>query len=238
MALDPSTQLTADQIAWLRGLKMSKRAAVVRDHILKHGYITTGQLAELGYNHPPRAARDLKDAGAGVRTIMVTGPDGRRMASYAFDGKANEDGAGRVVIPKAFADGLKQAYGNKCAICAGVFAPRMLQADHRVPFAIAGDKPTMDQHDYMPLCAADNRAKSWSCEHCPNWEWRREDVCQGCFWAHPENYEHVETRPERRLTLTFQGGEVETYDSLDRAANGNLSGYARAILAAAALRLQ
>ncbi|MFF0423747.1 HNH endonuclease signature motif containing protein [Streptomyces sp. NPDC004520] len=210
--------LSADQIAWLRQLKMSKRAALVRDYILEYGAVTTGKLAELGYSHPPRAARDLKDAGAGVVTIMVKGPDGRRMASYAFNGKANEDGAGRVVIPKAFGEALKRAHGGKCAVCYGDFSERELQCDHRVPFAIAGDKPKLVQEDFMPLCASDNRAKSWSCENCPNWELKDEDTCRSCFWASPENYTHVSTRPERRINLLFQGDEVEIFDALKNAA--------------------
>lgn len=193
---------------------MSKRAALVRDHILEHGSVTTRKLAELGYSHPPRAARDLKDAGAGVVTVMVKGPDGRRMASYAFNGTANQNGAGRVVIPKRFADDLKRAHSYRCAICAGTFAGRELQCDHRVAFAIAGDKPVMVEEDFMPICASDNRAKSWSCEHCPNWETKDAETCKSCFWAHPENYSHVEMRPERRINLTFQGDEAEIADAL------------------------
>jgi hypothetical protein len=207
-------KLTSDQIAWLKALPMSRRAAVVRDHILQHGSITTGKLAELGYNHPPRAARDLKDAGAGVVTTMVTGPDGRRMASYAFSGTANKDGAGRVVIPKVFSDALKDANGYRCAVCGGQFEGRELQADHRVPFAIVGDQPEMIHADFMPLCASDNRAKSWSCEHCDNWTDRNPTMCKSCFWASPDNYLHVAGREERRLNLTFQNADIATYEKL------------------------
>ena len=40
----------------------AKRAKTVIDHILKHGYITTEQLSdEYGYDHPPRAARDVRE---------------------------------------------------------------------------------------------------------------------------------------------------------------------------------
>lgn len=219
MTADAAIQLTDEQIAWLRGLKMSKRAAIVRDYILEHGAITTEKLSELGYNHPPRAARDLKDAGAGVRSVLVN-VGGKRIASYTFDGKANEDEAGRIVIPKEFADRLKAAFDHRCAICAAEYPDRYLQADHRVPFAIAGDKPTFEVEDFMPLCPSDNRAKSWSCEHCPNWTIRHAETCERCFWAHPEDYTHVETRPERRLTVTFQGNDVASYDDLKRAHPG------------------
>ena len=41
----------------------NKRAKVVIDHILAHGFITTEDLEKTyGYNHPPRAARDVREA--------------------------------------------------------------------------------------------------------------------------------------------------------------------------------
>ncbi|MBO1267077.1 HNH endonuclease signature motif containing protein [Arthrobacter cavernae] len=211
---ESNTQLAPDQIAWLKGLKMPRRAGIVRDHILTHGAVTTTTLRDTyGYDHPPRAAGDLKDAGAGVEKRMVT-INGKRMAEYFFTGAANKNAIGRVVIPKKFADGLKAAYGNQCAICSGEYSARELQADHRVPFAIGGDKPVMAYEDFMPLCGSDNMAKGQSCKVCPNWTIKDVGTCEGCYWAHPENYSHVATRPERRLTVTFQGVETISYDKL------------------------
>ena len=40
------------------------------------------------------------------------------------------------------------------------------------------------------------------------------DVCQKCYWAHPENYEHIAMRPVRRVDLMWSGGEVSVYDRL------------------------
>ncbi|WOI85982.1 HNH endonuclease signature motif containing protein [Rhodococcus qingshengii] len=210
MSDNAPVQLSDEQIEWLKGVPMSKRAAIVRDHILEHGSVTTQTLTvEYGYGHPPRARGDLQDAGVGVGSRMIN-VDGKRMAEYYFTGAANKNAAGRVVIPKPFSDQLKEEFGFKCAICAGVFAGRELQADHRVPFMIGGDKPSFEIEDFMPLCASDNRAKSWSCEHCVNWDKRDVEMCETCFWAHPESYEHVEGRRERRINLTFQGDEVDT----------------------------
>lgn len=207
--------LSDEEVAWLKSVKMSKRAAVVRDHILSHGSITTTTLRdEYDYDHPPRAGRDLKDAGVGVASRMVV-IDGKRMAEYYFTGSADKNAAGRVIIPKPFSDKLKKEHEYVCAICSGVFAGRELQADHRVPFAIGGDQPEFEIEDFMPLCASCNRAKSWSCEHCPNWETKSIETCNGCFWSHPEGYEHVETRSERRLSITYQSDEVHAYDHLD-----------------------
>lgn len=213
-------KLSDEEIEWLKSVPMSKRARVVRDHILEHGSITTKVLTEVyGYKHGPRARGDLQDAGVGVGSRMVK-VGGERMAEYFFTGAANKNAAGRIVIPKPFADELKKRAEYRCAICAGVFAGRELQADHRVPFMIGGDKPTFEFVDFMPLCASDNRAKSWSCEHCANWTARDVDMCETCFWAHPEGYEHVAGSAERRLSLTFQGDDVAVYDRLaDEAAD-------------------
>lgn len=42
----------------------AKRPRTVIDHILTHGYVTTEELKEqYGYNHPPRAARDVREQG-------------------------------------------------------------------------------------------------------------------------------------------------------------------------------
>ena len=62
-----------------------KRPRAVIDHILKHGQITTEELKETyGYNHPPRAARDVRECGVPLKTIRVTGSDGRKIGAYVF----------------------------------------------------------------------------------------------------------------------------------------------------------
>lgn len=43
----------------------AKRPKTVITHILKHGFITTQELKDkYGYNHPPRAVRDVKEHGS------------------------------------------------------------------------------------------------------------------------------------------------------------------------------
>ena len=42
----------------------AKRPRTVISHILKHGYITSQDLKDMyGYNHPPRAVRDVREQG-------------------------------------------------------------------------------------------------------------------------------------------------------------------------------
>ncbi|MFC9250489.1 hypothetical protein [Amycolatopsis thailandensis] len=209
-----AAQYDAEYIAWIKGLPMSKRAAQARDHLLEHGSLTTEQLSVMGYEHPPRAIRDLRDAGATVVTGSARNSAGKRIASYTLVPQMSTGRTGRVSIPKKFRDSINKEYGYRCAICSGKFEGRELQCDHRVPFGVGGDSVTLDAADFMPLCASDNRSKSWSCEHCPNWTVRDPDVCSKCFWAFPGGYEHVETRPERRVSLTFQGDEVVVFDNL------------------------
>jgi len=63
----------------------AKRPRTVIDHILKHGQITTEELKEkYGYNHPPRAARDVKEQGIPLEMFRVTGSDGRKIGAYRF----------------------------------------------------------------------------------------------------------------------------------------------------------
>ena len=62
-----------------------KRAKIVIDHILKHGYITTEELeSKYGYNHPPRAARDVREKGIPLETFHVTNSQGRAIAAYRY----------------------------------------------------------------------------------------------------------------------------------------------------------
>lgn len=207
-----------DFVVWIMRLSMSKRAARARDHLLEYETLTTEQLSAMGYEHPPRAIRDLRDAGVTVQSASVRNSTGKRIASYTLVEQMSVGRAGRVSIPKKFRDSVNAEHNYICAICAGKFEGRELQCDHRVPFEIAGDPDDLNLADYMPLCASDNRSKSWSCEHCPNWTIRDSATCMKCFWASPEEYDHVETRPERRINLVFQGDETEIADRLSEEA--------------------
>lgn len=70
----------------------------------------------------------------------------------------------------------------------------------------------------MLLCAACNRAKSWSCEHCPNWNTKASNICLQCYWAFPNNYSHIALREVRRADILWDEEEVQIYDELKAAA--------------------
>ena len=65
----------------------AKRARIVIDHILKHGIVTNEELNDTyGYDHPPRAIRDVRENGIPLITHSVVSPKtGRRMGAYTFD---------------------------------------------------------------------------------------------------------------------------------------------------------
>lgn len=198
----------------------ARRPKTVIDHILEHGFITTEELSELyGYDHPPRAARDVRELGIPLETFRVTGTSGRRIGAYRFgDPEQVRSGrlSGRMVWPRSLKGTLVQLQNSRCGICITELEPRYLQIDHRVLFEISGDASGQaNSSDFMLLCGSCNRAKSWSCEHCRNWTTDRlEEVCRACYWASPSDYDHVALRPMRRLDLAWIGSEVPEYDSL------------------------
>lgn len=202
----------------------AKRPKTVIDHILEHGHITTEELQSLyGYEHPPRAARDVREQGIPLETFRVENSQGRRIAAYRFaDPTKIRQGvlSGRKVISKAFKQSLVDQLGSRCAICLTSMETRYLQVDHRVPFQVggegAGERKT---EEFMLTCGSCNRAKSWSCEHCLNWlETHEPAVCKTCYWASPEAYQHVATQELRRLDVTWQDQEVVEYDRLAKLA--------------------
>lgn len=208
-----------DFVNKLMALPVSARAAKARDALLEHGSVSTEQLSDMGYNHPPRAIADLKEAGVSVATGSTISRTGKRIAVYTLVPEITEGRKSRVALPKKFREELNAANDNRCAICSGKYENRELQADHRIPFWIAGDAEKLDHLDYMPLCASDNRSKSWSCEHCPNFVTKDASFCRGCFWAHPENYSHVAGVQERRLVITGQGQDGEILSVIEKAAS-------------------
>lgn len=212
-------ELPADFLKLLRSVT-DKRPKTVIDHILAHGHITTEELGELyGYNHPPRAARDVRELGIPLVTFRVRASDGRSIGAYRF-GDPSEVRAtelsGRTAFTARVKSELVETFGARCSITLEQLPESELQIDHKVPFEIAGEQGSEEPTEaYMLLSASANRAKSWSCEHCPNWEARVPEVCHTCYWASPESYSHVATREERRLDITWSGAEAGDFDRLE-----------------------
>jgi len=203
----------------------AKRAKTVVDHIATHGHITTEELKSLyGYDHPPRAARDVREQGIPLETFRVTGSNGRSIGAYRF-GDPNKVEAhklgGRRVLPRELKDHLLNRSGGRCEICSATFEERYLQIDHCVPYEVAGDVRFEDQEpsDFMLVCGSCQRSKSWSCEHCANWTGAKKvELCQACYWASPDEYVHIALEERRRLDLVWIADEVRSYERLQTAA--------------------
>jgi hypothetical protein len=216
----------------------NKRARVVIDHILKHGSVSTEELKGLyGYNHPPRAAKDVRDEGIPLVTFTIKAADGRSIAACRFGDPALLVGGregGRKAFSKRFKRQLYQQCEGRCAICHGKFELRELQVDHRVPYEIGGDiAPDQQSEAYMLVCGSCNRAKSWSCEHCENWLIKDISMCQKCYWANPLDYDHVAIKNVRRTDLMWEGKEVELHDQVRKSAevqNISIQDYIKNIL--------
>lgn len=206
----------------------AKRPKTVIDHILKYGFITTEDLKEkYGYNHPPRAVRDVKEYGIPIEMYRVEGSDGRKIAAYKFGTFSPEmlhRISGRTALSKKIKEELITIYGAKCFIYNEIMDENDLQIDHRIPFEVGGDFVAEQEPEYyMLLSPSANRLKSWACEKCENWNNQKDkNICLTCYWACPENYEHIAMVQIRRLDILFKGNEVSVYDALKKqAANEN-----------------
>ncbi len=200
-----------------------KRPRTVIDHILEHGYITTKQLKELyGYDHPPRAARDVRELGIPLVTFRISDDDGKSIAAYKFGENfpthqsAQAKSGGRTVLSKKLKVALLKQYGEKCFIHLDTVPAASLQIDHRVPYEINGEDADMSPEHFMLLCPAANREKSWACEHCKNFQEKDKAMCQRCFWAFPEDYDHIAGIEGRHLHLVLTGELLAEYRHLMR----------------------
>ena len=133
----PESTLDLALIELCRSVK-AKRARTVIDHILENGIITNEELSDMyGYDHPPRAIRDVRENGIPLITHNVTSPKtGRRMGAYTFDDiskiKRGRIG-GRKAFSKQFKQELIEIYGARDAFTSEQMHERYLQIDHRVP---------------------------------------------------------------------------------------------------------
>ena len=197
----------------------AKRPRTVIQHILKYGFVTTEELENLyGYKHAPRAARDVREQGIPIEMYRVKSSDGRNIGAYKFGdltkiGDKTSKINGRTVLSKALKKALIEKYGAKCFIYAQPMDEKLLQIDHRIPYEIGGEQ-SENIENYMLLSPSANRAKSWTCEHCPNWNNKDAKFCIGCFWSSPESYSHIAGKEQRQIIITFTGDEIEDYKKL------------------------
>lgn len=198
----------------------AKRPRTVIQHILKYGKITTQELAEVyGYEHPPRAIRDVRELGIPIVTVKAKDKAGKSIAEYRFGDLSTWHGfskkaLGRTALTRALKKALIEKFGSRCFIYFEFMDAASLQVDHRVPYEIGGESSVDELDNFMLLCPSANRAKSWTCEHCENWKRKEPSFCLRCFWAYPEDYDHVAGVPQKIITILFTGDEIEDYRRL------------------------
>ena len=90
----------------------------------------------------------------------------------------------------------------------------VLQVDHRIPYEVDGEQDNHNIDAFMLLSPSANRAKSWTCEHCQNWRKKDKAFCMRCFWAYPEDYDHIAGKYEKVISIVFTGDEIEDYTKL------------------------
>ncbi|MGC2111082.1 MAG: hypothetical protein WA655_16315 [Candidatus Korobacteraceae bacterium] len=195
----------------------NKRARLVLDRIAEHGKITTEELQEIGYIHPPRARMDAIDLGFPIKKTMVKSRDGKKnIASYSFDLTAKlgeKDRLGRLVLPKKERETIISKAAGKCELCG---AAHDLQIDHRVPYQVAGESLKDGVAPYMALDGSCNRRKSWACEHCRNFtELHDVEICVQCYWANPQEHKHVAMQPIRRAEIVWEGDDCAAFDKFE-----------------------
>lgn len=208
---------TSELLARVKSIT-AKRAKTVIDHILKYGQITSDDLQnKYGYRHTSRAIRDVRELGIPIESFRVASSDGRKISGYRFANPKNIHFAtllGRKIFPKKFKQDVVISTSGRCNICLQQYNERYLQIDHRIPYEISGELDKLETNEFMPLCASCNRAKSWSCEHCPNWVKKNPEICKTCYWASPERHQHIATENIRRLAIVWKGNSTLEYDKL------------------------
>lgn len=149
-------------------------------------------------------------------TYRIEDSQGQSIAAYKF-GNPNEvknnlaKKSGRTVLSKTLKRALVEKYGSKCFIYLESMDESELQVDHRIPYEIGGEHDENDIDYFMLLSPSANRAKSWICENCVNWNKKEKEFCLHCFWAYPESYDHVAGKYEKNIAITFSGDEVQDY---------------------------
>lgn len=143
---------------------------------------------------------------------------GRKIAAYRF-GSPDKIIRGRIggrrAFSKRFRAALIKRYDSRDTITGEKLAARYLQIDHRIPYAVAGESSHNEDNleAYMLLDASSQRAKSWSCEQCRNWQNDRDEtICRSCFWAFPEDYAHIAGEQVRRVDIEWRGSQVEAFE--------------------------
>lgn len=224
----PSGEMISEEFNNLLCSITNKRAKFVVETIMKKGSCSTEDLKKGGYEHAPRAARDVRELGVPLITEKGKDSEGKQMAVYVFGDweKAKQDALkktnGRTQITNKLKSALIAKYGSRCNLFGEEYDERLLQPDHRIPYEIGGDpEDMMDLDNFQLLSPSANRDKSWTCEHCFNWNEKEIEKCKECYYAFPESYTHIAGKLEKRLDVVFKKTDLEIYEMIVKYAEKN-----------------
>ncbi len=123
----------------------NKRARFVIDTILDKGFCSTEDLKNGGYEHAPRAARDVRELGIPLDTFKIKDSNGKSIAAYKFGDweaakRSNQlaKASGRTQLTNKLKNALIERYGARCHLYGEEYPARLLQPDHRIPYEIGG----------------------------------------------------------------------------------------------------
>lgn len=157
--------------------------------------------------------------------FRIQGGDGRSIAAYKFADLSKIEQfklGGRQVFSKQIRKSLYEMQDGRCGICYQHYEERYLQVDHPVPYEVAGDSACADESNlsaFLLICASCQRSKSWTCEHCANWQGKKNvDLCRSCYWASPQSYAHIALEAIRREVLIWKGVDVKQYERIAKEA--------------------
>ena len=214
-----ASQSTPEFIETLLGA-MSRRARFVRDQILRHRHVTAWEVKK-HYSNETAAVNDLVQVGIPLRTTAVKAENGRSTTQYTFDPqhfRHRRDTRGFVPHRS------KVLEGGQCALCPSSvqYWKRTLQIDHRIPFSLVGNAEV--ERDGLAavqaLCPSHNTAKQHACKACEMFRSRDSSQCRGCYWAYPDQYQHIAGQRERRLTVVAHDGQEPALQQLRSQAVG------------------
>lgn len=124
----------------------NKRARFVIDTILKNGYCSTEDLKNGGYEHAPRAARDVRELGIPLQTFKIKDSAGKNIAAYKFgdweEAKRKNQllkTSGRTQLTEKLKNALLERYGARCNLYGEKYPAKLLQPDHRIPYELPGN---------------------------------------------------------------------------------------------------
>lgn len=179
------------------------RGLFARDTMLQYGYIDSDMLRDSRYNCHTKEISDLEATGITLERVPQKG--GRKKYYLAPEKFKKKRESRNNLLPEE-RKRLWEIHNHCCVFCPpDLVTPKFLrQDDHKVPYHMVGnDHFKLYGLDAMqPVCSSHNTQKNEHCRKCPNHHQNGDpNVCLRCYWGNPNDYDHIEMKPRRMLTV-------------------------------------